>query len=149
MYDINKVRSTTKIKLIFMSISIVLPIVLYFILDPLLEDYWQVGLDVEIVRIIILVALEAFVIWKEVFYIRILKSDDYALKIMTKKNDERLIFIRQKYSTYSLKQFAFLLCIAIIVTGFINKIVFYSLVITLVVLIITVFITTLYYKKKY
>lgn len=149
MYDINKVRSTTKIKLIFMSISLVLPIVLYFILDPLLEDYWQVGLDVEIVRIIILVALEAFVIWKEVFYIRILKSDDYALKIMTKKNDERLIFIRQKYSTYSLKQFAFLLCIAIIVTGFINKIVFYSLVITLVVLIITVFITTLYYKKKY
>lgn len=149
MYDINKVRSTTKIKLIFMSISIVLPIVLYFILDPLLEDYWQVGLDVEIVRIIILVALEAFVIWKEVFYIRILKSDDYALKIMTRKNDERLIFIRQKYSTYSLKQFAFLLCIAIIVTGFINKIVFYSLVITLVVLIITVFITTLYYKKKY
>lgn len=149
MYDIEKVRKSTKIKLIFMTISLILPIVIYIILDPLMEKYWSVGLDVEIIRIIVLVVAELFIIYKLVFYIRILKSDKYAQFIMTKKNDERLIFIRQKYSTYSLKQFAFLLCIGIIVMGFINEVAFYTLVGTLVVLILVVLVVAIYYKKKY
>lgn len=149
MYDIEKVRKTTKIKLIFMVLSLILPVIIYLILDPLMDKYWSVGLDVEVIRIIVLIVAEAFIINKLVYYIRILKSDKYAEFIVTKKNDERLIFIRQKYSTYSLKQFAFILCIAIIVAGFINEIVFYTLIGTLAVLILVVLIVAIYYKKKY
>lgn len=149
MYDIKKVRKTTIIKLVFMTISFVIPIILYFLLGTLLKDHWTVGLDVQVIRILILVLAELFILSKDIYYIFILKSDKYAMFVMTKKNDERLIFIRQKYSTYALKQILFLLVIGIVVSGFINEIMFYTLVCVLMVFIITTLITYIYYKKKY
>lgn len=149
MYDIKKVRKTTIIKLVFMTISFVIPIILYFLLGTLLKDHWTVGLDVQVIRILILVLAELFILLKDIYYIFILKSDKYAMFVMTKKNDERLIFIRQKYSTYALKQILFLLVIGIVVSGFINEIMFYTLVCVLMVFIITTLITYIYYKKKY
>ena len=90
-----------------------------------------------------------FIIYKVAYYGRILASDEYAKKVLIKKNDERLIFIKQKYSLFTVKMVVFLMLIAIIVSGFINTIVFVTLLITLAIVGLTWLITMIYYKNKY
>ena len=151
VYDLNKLKKTTKIKLIFMSISIAIPIIIISILTPLSINHFSdyVNIPIKVLNYLIVVCGETFVICKVVYYARILTSEEYAKKTLIKKNDERLIFIKQKYSLFTLKMMMFLLLIGIIVSGFINTIVFVTLCIVLVVSIITWAITMLYYRTKY
>ncbi len=151
VYDLNKLKKTTKIKLIFMSISIAIPIIIISILTPVSLEYFAnyVNIPVKVFNYVIVVCGETFVICKVVYYARILSSENYAKKVLIKKNDERLIFIKQKYSLFTVKMMLFLLLIGIIVSGFINTTVFITLCIVLLVTLITWYATMFYYRNKY
>ncbi len=151
VYDLNRLRKTTKIKLIFMSISIAIPIIIVSILTPISLEYFAdyVNIPVRVFNYIIMVCGETFVICKVVYYGRILASENYAKKVLIKKNDERLIFIKQKYSLFTVKMMLFLMLIGIIISGFINTTVFITLCIVLLVTIITWYSAMLYYRNKY
>lgn len=150
VYDLSKVRSTTKIKLVFMSIAIFIPIIIVTILTSINQKYGDVDkIVVEVLRYAITILGVLFILYKIVYYIRILKDDAYAETILIKKNDERLIFLRQKYSTFSLKLLLFINLIGVIVSGFISAIVFYTLLVSMGVVLVVCLSTFIYYYKKY
>ena len=150
VYDLSKVRNTTKIKLVFMSIAIFIPIIIVTILTSINKKYGDVDkIVVEVLRYAITILGVLFILYKIVYYIRILKDDAYAETIIIKKNDERLIFLRQKYSTFSLKLLLFINLIGVIVSGFISAIVFYTLLVSMGVVIVVCLSTFIYYYKKY
>lgn len=151
MYDLERLKRTTKIKLVFMSISIIIPIIAMFILEPLSRKYFSdyVKLPVKVLRDIALAFGEIFILSKILYYIRILSSEAFAKNVLIKKNDERLIFIKQKYAVFTIKMLFFLLLIGIIISGFLSTAVFITLCGVAGVLFITTFITWLYYSKKY
>lgn len=151
MYDLEKLRKSTKIKIVFMSISIALPIILVLVMASLSRKYFSdyVNISVKVLTFIVLAIGEAFVITKVVRYGIILGSEKYAQKILIIKNDEREIFIRQKSAVFTIKMLFYLMLIAILVTGFLNTTIFVTLCIVCGVLFLTSVITSLYYKKKY
>lgn len=151
MYDLEKLRKSTKIKIVFMSISIALPIILVLVMASLSRKYFSdyVNISVKVLTFIVLAIGEAFVITKVVRYGIILGSEKYAQKILIIKNDEREIFIRQKSAVFTIKMLFYLMLIAILVTGFLNTTIFVTLCIACGVLFLTSVITSLYYKKKY
>lgn len=150
VYDLSKVRNTTKIKLVFMSIAIFIPIIIVTILTSINKKYGDVDkIVVEVLRYAITILGVLFILYKIVYYIRILKDDAYAETIIIKKNDERLIFLRQKYSTFSLKLLLFINLIGVIVSGFISAIVFYTLLVSMGVVLVVCLSTFIYYYKKY
>lgn len=151
MYDLEKLRKSTKIKIVFMSISIALPIILVLVMASLSRKYFSdyVNISVKVLTFIVLAIGEAFVITKVVGYGIILGSEKYAQKILIIKNDEREIFIRQKSAVFTIKMLFYLMLIAILVTGFLNTTIFVTLCIACGVLFLTSVITSLYYKKKY
>ncbi|MGM9971260.1 MAG: hypothetical protein ACI35W_02490 [Anaeroplasmataceae bacterium] len=148
IYDLKKIRKSTKIKLVFMILATIFPIVLVTLLTAIKRD----GIDqtvVQVLRYVISFAGEAFILYKMIMYIIILKSDSFAEKFLIKKNDERLIFIRQKYSSFSLKLILFIVLIGIIVSGFLNTTIFYTLLVVMGVMLLSCGFTILYYTKKY
>ena len=151
MYDLEKLRKSTRIKIVFMSISIALPIILVLVMASLSRKYFSdyVNISVKVLTFIVLAIGEAFVITKVVRYGIILGSEKYAQKILIIKNDEREIFIRQKSAVFTIKMLFYLMLIAILVTGFLNTTIFVTLCIACGVLFLTSVITSLYYKKKY
>ncbi len=151
VYDLERLRKTTLIKLIFMSISIAIPIIIICILTPLSRNHFSnwVQIPVKVLDYIVVVCGEAFIIYKVAYYGRILGSENYAKKVLIKKNDERLIFIKQKYSQFTVKMVVFLLLIGIIISGFINTIVFITLSSVLAGVGLTWLITAIYYRNKY
>ncbi len=151
MYDLEKLRKTTKIKLVFMSISIAIPIIIILIMAPLSRKYFSeyVNLPIKVLRYVVLGLGEVFVILKLVYYICILSSEDIAKKVLVRKNDERIIFINQKIGVFSLKMLFYLLIIGIVISGFLNTIVFITLCGVVGALLLTTLFTALYYNKKY
>lgn len=151
MYDLQRLRKTTKIKLVFMSISIIVPILAIMILTPLSAKYFSdyVKLPVKVLRYAVVAFGEIFIICKLVYYGRILGSEAFARHTLIKKNDERNIFIRQKYSLFTIKMVFFLLLIGIIISGFLSTTVFVTLIAVAVAIFLTEMITMLYYNKKY
>ncbi|MCR5705352.1 MAG: hypothetical protein K6G48_00920 [Acholeplasmatales bacterium] len=151
VYDLARLRKTTKIKLVFMSISIAIPIIIISILTPLSIKHFSdwVNIPVKVLDYVLVAIGEAYVIYKVVYYGRILGSENYAKQVLIKKNDERLIFIKQKYSQFTLKMLIFLLLIGIAVSGFLNTIVFVTLCGVLIALGLTWLITAIYYRNKY
>lgn len=151
MYDLEKLRKSTKIKIVFMSISIALPIILVLLMANLSHKYFSdyVNISVKVLTFIVLAIGEAFVITKVALYGMILGSEKYAQKVLIVKNDEREIFIRQKSAVFTIKMLFYLLLIAILVTGFLSTPIFITLCIVGGVLFLTSLITSFYYKKKY
>lgn len=150
-YDLAQLKKSTKIKLVFMSITIAIPLILVFILEAISRKYFenQISISVNVLKYTLLIIAEGLIITRVVMYGVLLGNKSYAEKILIKKNDEREIFIRQKSSVFAIKMMFFLLVMAIFITGFINTIAFVTLCCVLVVLFITTLITSIYYKKKY
>ena len=105
MYDLEKLRKSTKIKIVFMSISIALQIILVLLMSNLSHKYFSdyVNISVKVLTFIVLAIGEAFVITKVALYGMILGSEKYAQKVLIVKNDEREIFIRQKSAVFTIK----------------------------------------------
>ncbi len=142
----------TKIKLVIMSLSTILPILLLVTFQFWIEDLLQEGsvvYDLIVFRYGIFVLLEGYIGLKIAKYAKILTSVDYASSEIIRKNDERNKFIKLKTESFTIKILIYLMGIALIVTAFINRYVFYTLLGVLLVNLVVYFIVKFYYCKKY
>ncbi len=138
-----------KRKLVVMSLATLLPIILVIILEVALKDKIENHILIIIFRYIILGILECFIISKVIFYIRVLKNEEYAKNQIIKRSDERLNFVNQRASALAFKIMWFSLTIGAIVFGFIDEGIFFTLIIITIVTMLILFFTKIYYHKKY
>src|SRR5574344_1132672 len=125
---LEKLRKTTKIKLIIMSLSTLLPIIILLTMDLIPNINQNSALpDLIIFRYGILALLEGYIGVKICIYIRILANNDFAEAEVIKRNDERNKYIKMKSYAMTIKVSLYLLGIALIVTAFINRMIFYTL----------------------
>ena len=142
----------TKIKLVIMSLATLLPILLLLIFQFWINNLFQEGTvvyDLIVFRYGIFVLLEGYIGLKIAKYIKILTSVDYASSEIIRKNDERNKFIKLKTESLTIKICVYLMGIALIVTAFINRYIFYTLLGVLLVNLVTFIIVKIYYSKKY
>ena len=93
-FDYAKKRKHTIGKLVVMSLAIVLPIIAYFVLGFIYDAFdGNDPLDLEILRILVLVVFELVIAAKIYLYVRIITSEDFATNYFIKKNDERNVYI--------------------------------------------------------
>jgi hypothetical protein len=138
-------------RLIVMSLSTILPIVIVIVLgvgqysfsnDSVFKDF--AGLPY-----MLCVLFLAWLVYKIVDYILVLKNDDYANKKLIKRNDERNKFIKLKSGALSGKIFIYVMGLACILTAFFSKIVFYTCVSSFGIFILIELIVNLVYYNKY
>lgn len=147
---LEKLRKTTKIKLIIMSLSTLLPIIILLTMDLIPNINQNSALpDLIIFRYGILALLEGYISVKICIYIRILANNDFAEAEVIKRNDERNKYIKMKSYAMTIKVSLYLLGIALIVTAFINRMIFYTLLGVLLAGLIVYFIELIYYANKY
>ncbi len=97
MYAKEKMKKGVKIRLIVMSLSAVLPIILLILFDlPFFKDRFVVYSDLFVLRYAIFVLLEGYIVFKIYRYIRFFCDVEYADLFVLRKTDERLNFVRLK-----------------------------------------------------
>ena len=149
MENIEHLRKTSIIKLIIMSLATILPILLLVIFELIPKNEESALADLIIIRYGILVLLEGYIGIKIVNYIKILTSVDYAQAEIVKRNDERNKFIKLKTESMTIKICIYGMGIALIVTAFINRYIFYTLLGVLLFGVLAFVISKLVYTKKY
>ncbi|HIT43774.1 TPA: hypothetical protein IAA91_02945 [Candidatus Avacholeplasma faecigallinarum] len=150
MENIEHLRKTSKIKLIIMSLATLLPLSILFIMEFIPINNINSALpDLIIFRYGIFVLLEGYIGIKISTYIRILTNVDFATNEVIKRNDERNRFIKLKTESLSIKIAIYAVGIALIVTAFINRYIFYTLLSMLLSYIVIYFLVKIYYWKKY
>ncbi len=150
MENIEHLRKTSKIKLIIMSLATLLPLSILFIMEFIPTSNINSALpDLIIFRYGIFVLLEGYIGIKISTYIRILTNVDFATNEVIKRNDERNRFIKLKTESLSIKIAIYAVGIALIVTAFINRYIFYTLLSMLLSYIVIYFLVKIYYWKKY
>ena len=149
MENLDHLKKTSKIKLIIMSLATILPIILLVVLELIPHSEESALADLIIIRYGILVLLEGYIGIKIYNYIKILTSVDFAQAEVIKRNDERNKFIKLKTESMTIKICIYALGISLLVTAFINRFIFYTLISVLLFAVITFIIVKLYYNKKY
>ena len=148
MENLDHLKKTSKIKLIIMSLATILPIVLIVVFELIPNHENSAVADLIIIRYGILV-LDIPIGLKIINYIKILTSIDFAQAEVVKRNDERNKYIKLKTESMTIKICIYLLGIALLVTAFINRFIFYTLIGVLLVGVIVFSIVKIYYSKKY
>lgn len=144
------IKKYAKTKILIMVLSTILPIFLLILFgQKFFKEYFVVYNDLVVLRYVIFALLEGYIIFKIYRYIRTLVDNDYCEKIILKKNDERLKFIHLKTNALVIKIFIYLCGIALIVVGFMNSIMFYTLLAVLVSILVIFTAVFIYYIKKY
>lgn len=144
------IKKYTKIKLLVMALSTLLPIILLVLFgQKFFKDYFVVYNDLVVLRYVIFALLEGYILFKIYRYIRILKDEDYCEKVILRKTDERLKFIGLKSHYLAIKIFIYVCGIALIVAGFMNSIMFYTLLGVIFTIAIIFVAVSIYYSKKY
>lgn len=148
-FNYKRTRKHTIGKLVVMTLATVLPLVIVAILG-LVYDFFkgEQALDLKIFRYVVLIVFESVIIYKIAIYARIISSQSWAEKYYIKKHDERCIYIKQRTSTFTLKLVLYLCALGMIVTGFVNKTLFYCFGGVIVVTLLTLLITYSYFSKK-
>ncbi len=149
MENIEHLKKTSLIKLIIMCLATILPIVLLIIFELIPKREESALADLIIIRYGILVLLEGYIGLKIYKYIKILNSIDYAQNEVIKRNDERNKFIKLKTESMTIKICIYALGIALIVTAFINRFIFYTILGVVLFAVICFIVVNLYYTKKY
>lgn len=150
METFDHLKKMAKIKLIIMSLSTLLPIAILLIFELIKPESNGSALsDLVIFRYGIFVLLEGYIGMKIATYIRILTNIDFATAEHVKRNDERNKFIKLKTDAMTIKISIYVLGIALIVTAFINRFIFYTLLSVLVVYLVSYLFVKFYYCKKY
>lgn len=145
-----KMKKGVKIRLIVMSLSAVLPIILLILFDlPFFKDQFVVYSDLFVLRYAIFVLLEGYIGFKIYRYIRFFCDAEYADLFVLRKTDERLNFVRLKTNALVIKILIYISGIAMITAGFFNSIVFYSILCMMVAVLVIYLCVYLYYSKKY
>lgn len=145
-----KFRKGIIIRLIVMALSTLLPIVLLILFEQdFFQEQFKVYKDLVVLRYAIFVLLEGYIGFKLYGYIRFLCDSEFSDLFMLRKNDERLNFIRLKTNALVIKIFIYVCGIALITAGFINAIVFYTILVFLISVLIIYTSVFIFYSKKY
>ncbi|MDE6584002.1 MAG: hypothetical protein K2K15_01245 [Anaeroplasmataceae bacterium] len=145
-----KLRKGIRTRLIVMSLATVLPIILLILFNlPFFKNRFVVYSDLFVLRYAIFVLLEGYIGVKIYRYIRFFCDAEYADLFILRKTDERLNFIRLKTNAMVIKIFIYLCGIALIIAGFFNSVVFYTLLSVLGLMLVIYLFVFIYYLKKY
>ncbi len=145
-----KLRKGVKTRLIVMSLSTILPIILLIAFDlPFFKERFVVYNDLVFLRYAIFVLLEGYIGFKIYRYIRFFCDVEYADLYALRKTDERLNFILLKTNALAIKIFIYMSGIALIIAGFFNSFVFYTLLSVLGAVLVIYLFVYIYYSKKY
>lgn len=142
----------TKIKLIVMSSSLILPIAILFIMSfdsfDWVEKDNSIFVNAPYVPYIASAILFGWIGWKLVKYIRILKSDDFANKVLIGKTDERIKYLKMRANALTYKIFLYVMGVAVIFCAFINwGYFFFSIGVLIVFLVIHGIVYFVFLKK--
>ncbi len=148
MYSADRLRKITKVKLVMMLIATALPIIIILVMTPM-KVMEKIPNYLKFSRYVILIIAEGIIINKIVGYIKVLTSELYFENVLIKKRDERLILIKQRSQSFSLKMLLYILLIGLIVSGFLNEIVFITILSIMGLFLLTMAITSYYYYKKF
>lgn len=145
-----KLINSTKRNLLIRVILTVVPITLLIFLN-LVKDIEAVVVYKSIVaaRYSIFVALEGYLGVKIFRYIKILTDADYCDLVLAQRNDERITYIGLRTNALVVKILIYVIGLALIVTGFINIFIFFTLLGVLAAIIIIYISAYLYFHKKY
>lgn len=150
--NIEKLRKLTKFKVLVSIISAALPLVIVSILEVLLNIFdapLSVLPDLMAFRYLISIVLEAYLAVKLVKYAKILRNDEYANEYLLEKNDERNNFIKVNAYTTSIRISFMTLMFVMIIAGFINRYVFYTILAVFIIQMGTYYVVKLIYNRKY
>lgn len=146
----DKLKKGIIIRLVVMSLSTILPIILLILFEqPFFKERFVVYNDLVVIRYAIFVLLEGYIGFKIYRYVRFLCDSEYADLFALRKNDERLNFIRLKTNALAIKIFIYVCGIAIITTGFFNSYIFYTLLGVLLCVLVIYVSVFIFYSKKY
>lgn len=140
-------KKFTKIKLIIMCLATLLPIVLVAPLETFIKENFNI--EVLVLRYLVVALYEICIILKIVRYILILTRKEYCSMQYTKAIDERNIFIRNKTQNFTIKTILFFNSLALIISGFLEPLIFMVIASESLVIVIIYFAAYLYYRKKY
>lgn len=150
MESLERLRKVTKRKLIVMILSAFLPllIVVIFSLPLFCISDNSIFAKVPFLPPILCVAFEAYIIYKIVVHIRILKDDDYANEKLIIRNDERIRYIKLRCNALIQKTFFYVMGVATIFAAFVDATVFYSFAFTLIAFLLIYLILFSFYSRK-
>ena len=142
--------TSTKRNLTVRAILTLVPIALLFLLSYVSDiKALVVYKSIVTMRYSIFVALEGYLGVKIFRYIKILTDADYCDLVLTQRNDERITYIGLKTNAIVVKILIYVIGIGLIIFGFINSYVFYTLLGILAVIIIIYLSAYVYFHKKY
>lgn len=150
MENKDKLKKSIKVRLVVMSLSTILPIILLILFElPFFKNRFVVYNDLVVLRYAIFVILEGYIGSKIYTYVRFLCDNEYSDLIFLRRTDERLNFIKLKTNAMAIKIFIYVCGIALITVGFFNSTIFYTLLTILIVVLIIYISVYLYYSRKY
>ncbi|MDE5566758.1 MAG: hypothetical protein K2H02_00310 [Anaeroplasmataceae bacterium] len=150
MNNKEKFRKGIMLRLGVMIASTILPIILLVLFaQKFFQERFVVYNDLVVLRYAIFVLLEGYIGTKIYRYIRYLCDIEYADLFYLRKNDERLNFIRLKTNALVIKILIYVCGIALITTGFINAVIFYTILSFLLSILIIYTSVFIFYSKKY
>lgn len=142
--------ASTKRNLTVRAILTLVPIALLFLLSHVSDiKALVVYKSIVTMRYSIFVALEGYLGVKIFRYIKILTDADYCDLVLTQRNDERITYIGLKTNAIVVKILIYVIGLGLIIFGFINSYVFYTLLGILAVIIIIYLSAYVYFHKKY
>ena len=149
--NLEKIRNITKKKILIMSLSTTLPIIIFVGMRILHMEFKEKSLfHVYLWLPYVLVGVfEAYLIYKIIKYIRIMKDDEFANQIILKKTDERNKFIRLKAASLSYKIFLYVMGIFLIISSLIDYRFCIAIGVVFIAFILINLIVNIYYAKKF
>lgn len=150
--SLEELRKKTKLKLTVMSISMILPIIIVIVMGI---GQFEIGESKSVfkaapwVPYALCFIFLGYLVYKNVNYICILKSNEYANKVLVQKTDERNKFIKLNAKSLSNKIFIYAVCVVAIFSAFIDYQYFYTCIVIFVVYLVIYYLVLLYYTKKF
>lgn len=148
MDNFNRFLKHKKIKLGVVSVSTILPILVIIFFEALHLEESALG-TFDWIRYVIFAFIETWLILKIINYIKIIVDEEHAKDVYIKLNDEREAFVKQRATVLTLKLALYFSTVALLIFGFINQLVFYTIIVFLVLIFVSFMISSIYYRKKY
>jgi len=122
--DNNDLIKRTKIKLLVMSLSLILPIVVLIVMSVDSFDWVRkqnsVFVKAPYVTYIASGLFLGWIVYKIVKYILIITKEDFANKVCIKKTDERIKYLKLRANALTYKIFIYMMGVATIVCAYVD-----------------------------
>ena len=150
--NLEKIRNITKKKILIMSLWTTLPIIIFVGMRILHMEFKEKSVFHHFylwLPYVLVGVFEAYLIYKIIKYIRIMKDDEFANQIILKKTDERNKFIRLKAASLSDKIFLYVMGIFLIISSLIDYRFCIAIGVVFIAFILINLIVNIYYAKKF